>query len=109
MDNIQMQFAIAGIINGLVQLIILVASIIILVKKKSTATVFLCVGSLLNIIGFVGGYIYNAIAAQNGTEAILNAQVTLHFFNAFSIFIFGVGLLLLALNHFGKHSTDRLN
>lgn len=104
-----MQFAIAGIINGLVQLIILVASIVILVKKKSIATVLLFVGTLLNIIGFVGGYIYNAIAAQNGTEAILDAQVTLHFFNAFSLLVFGVGLLLLAVNHFGKHSTDRVN
>ncbi|MEP3836099.1 MAG: hypothetical protein ABJM36_00530 [Algibacter sp.] len=106
MDNFQIQFAIAAAINGLVQLIVLLASIIMLVKKRCIATVFLFTGSLLNTIGYVGGYLYNIIAAQKGTETLLDAQVTLTFFNAFSFFVFGVGFLLLAINYFNKNSIE---
>ncbi len=102
MDTIQWQFAIAGFINGLVHLIVLTASIIIVVKKRSVASLLLLVGSLLNSVGLVGGFVYNAWAAQKGTEAILDAQVTLTFFNAFSFFVFGLGLFLLALGFYKK-------
>ncbi|PIA82143.1 hypothetical protein BFR04_12650 [Gaetbulibacter sp. 4G1] len=104
-DTLQLQFAIAGIINGLVHLTILIATIIMLAKKRSIATFLLLVGSILNSIGFAGGFIYNAIAAKNGTEALLSAQVTLTFFNAFSYFIFGIGLLLLSINVFKRHNS----
>lgn len=104
-DDLQLQFAIAGIINGLVHLIILMASIIMLVKKRTIGTILLLLGSLLSSIGFTGGFIFNAIAAKKGTEALLDAQVTLTFFNAFSFLIFGIGVLLLAINSFKKHHS----
>jgi len=103
MDALQLKFAVASIINGLVHLIILIASILILLKKRSIASIFLVLGSILSSIGFAGGFIYNAMAAKKSTEALLNAQVTLTFFNAFSFFVFGVGLLLLALNFYKKN------
>lgn len=109
MDNLQWQLAIAGIINGLVQIIILIASIVLLVKKRSTATLLICIGSMLSSISLGGGVIYNAIAARKGTEAILDAQVNLNFFNAFSFLIFGIGLLMLAITHFKKNSTEIVN
>lgn len=68
-------------------------------------SLFLLIGSLLNSICFVGGFIYNAIAARNGTEALLDVQVTLTFFNAFSFFVFGIGLHLLALNFIGETNS----
>ncbi|WP_034040705.1 hypothetical protein [Wocania ichthyoenteri] len=98
MDNTQLQLVAASIVSGLVHLIVLIASIIMFAKKRTIATIVLLLGSVLTSIGFIGGFIYNAIAARNGTEALLDAQVTLTFFNAFSFFIFGIGLFLLALN-----------
>ncbi|MFD1614410.1 hypothetical protein [Gelatiniphilus marinus] len=101
-DALQMQFAITGLINGLIHLIILIASILIVVKNKSVAAILLLIGSLLVSMGFAGGFIYNVLAAQKGPEAIVNAQVTLSFFNAFSFLVFGIGLFLLALNYYKK-------
>lgn len=106
MDALEWKFAIAGIINGLVHVIIVLATIIIAVKKRSIASIILLVGSLLMSFGFAGGFIYNAIAARNGTEALLNAQVTLTFFNAFAFFVFGLGLLLLSINSLKKHKSE---
>lgn len=103
MDALQLKFAVTGIINGLVHLIILVASIILFVKKRSVAAIFLLLGSLLTSIGFAGGFIYNVLAAQKGPETLVNAQVTLSFFNAFSFMVFGIGLLLLAISFYKKN------
>jgi len=105
MDTLQLQFAIAAVINGLVHLIVLIAAIIMFAKKRTIATILLLLGSVLTSIGFAGGFIFNAMAARNGTEAILDAQVTLTFFNAFSFFVFGVGLLILAINGFKKYNS----
>ena len=102
-DTLQLQFAFAGILNGLVHLIILIASIILIIKKRSAATIILFIGSILTSLGFIGGFVYNAIAARNGTDALLNAQVLLNFFSVFSFFIFGTGFLLLVLNNFKKN------
>jgi len=109
MDNIQLHLAITAIINGLVQLIVLIATIIMLIKKRNSATVLLCIGSILNILGFVGGIIYNAMAAQYGTDAILQAQINLNYFNAFAYVIFGIGLLLLAISYVEKNTMNTVN
>ena len=103
LETLELQFAIASILNGMVHLIIFISSIILIIKKRSAATVLLFIGSILTSLNFIGGFIYNAIAARNGTEAILNAQVLLNFFSVFSFFLFGIGFLLLVLNNFKKN------
>ncbi len=101
-DNIQLQYALASLMNGVIHLIVLVATIVLIIKKRSMATLLLFIGSLLTSLGFIGGFIYNAIAAKDGAEALLNAQVYLNFFSVFSFFLFGIGFLLLVLNNFKK-------
>lgn len=105
MDTLQVQLAIASFINALVHLIVLTASIIIFIKSRSVASIFLLIGSLLSGIGLVGGALYNAWAAQKGTKALLDAQVVLAFFNAFAFLVFGIGLLVLALSFYKKNQS----
>ena len=102
-DTLQLQYALASVLNGLVHLVILIASIILIVKKRSVATILLFIGSILTSLGFIGGFVYNTIAVQNGTDVLLKAQVVLNFFSVFSFFIFGIGFLLLVLKNFKKN------
>jgi len=105
MENFELQFMITNIINGLMQLIVLIAAIIMLIKKRNTATVLLCIGSALTTLGIVGGIIYNAMAARDGTEGILRAQIHLNYFNTFAYIIFAIGLLLLAFTYFENNNN----
>ncbi len=102
MENIQYQFIISGLINGLVNLIVLIACIILFSKKRTPATILLLVGGILCFISFFGSIFYNIWAAQQGSIAVINTQVAVSFFQGFAFFVFGIGLLLLAVNDFKK-------
>ncbi|APY09826.1 hypothetical protein BWZ22_00555 [Seonamhaeicola sp. S2-3] len=102
LDSIQYQFLMTGIISGIVHVIIFIASIILIYKKRTIATAILLTGSVLSLISYFGSFALNIWAARISSKLMIKTQITMSFFQGFSFLIFGVGLLLLAINNFKK-------
>jgi len=102
-ESLDTHLIVNGIISFLIQLFVLVACIIIAIKRKSIATKLLLTGAILNVLGFIIRYVLNVTAARNGPEALIHTQLIISYLNNFIYALFGLGLLLFAINDLKKN------
>ena len=96
---------IGQIIGGLATLILLVASIILITKKKTLATLLILIGNILLLITSIASPFANIIAGQESMETIVMTQGILVNVRSVSYVIFAIGLLLFAVTEFTKSKT----
>lgn len=96
-DSITAHFQISQAISIIIQILVLVACIIIVTKKKSTASYILLIGAILNLFSFFG-YTLIGILPFDSQEAIIKMQIIVSYANTFAHAVFTLGLLLFVVN-----------
>lgn len=106
MEDITAHIYIAQVFYFIIHVVILIASIIIISKKKSTATVLLLIGGILSILNYIIRIALNAVASFSNQFSIMDMQVIINYTNVFIFSIFGIGLLLFAINDLKRTIND---
>lgn len=98
MDSNLVFFGLAGILATIAKLIILLASILLLVKRRSAATWLMLAGSLLFVLDGLGSALgAYLIARASGPEALIRFQWVLQMTGGLALMLFGAGFLIWVL------------
>ena len=101
-SSTEILFTIGQIISSFSTLILLVASIILFVKKKTLATWFILIGNIMGCITYIGGIFLRVFAGRESMDAFLIAQGISTIVESMAYLVFATGLILLALSEFSK-------
>ncbi|NRD21119.1 hypothetical protein HNV08_13760 [Winogradskyella eckloniae] len=104
-DSTELLFYIGPIIGSISAVLILVASIVLFVKKRTLATSIILVGNLLSCLSFIGGILLNAILSNKPMETMLLIQATTSIVQSISYLIFAIGLTMFAFTEFSKNKN----
>ncbi len=108
-NNDSLYFAVGGLFYGLMQLIVLIACIILVLKQRNTATILMLIGQILSIVFSLGRYLWNFLAAQNGVDSVLQAQKIMSMIGPLPYGLFAIGLILFAMNQVKKKRLGQEN
>lgn len=106
-SSTEILFSISQIISVLSTIIILVASIILFIKKKTLATWIILISNFLIIITYVGRLVLDVIVNKSS-----NVDNYINFLGISSIvqnlayLLFTIGLILLVVTEFSKNKTS---
>ncbi|NRR92312.1 hypothetical protein HSX10_12110 [Winogradskyella undariae] len=102
LSSTEMLFTIGSIISVFSTLIILMASIILFIKKKTLATWIILIGTILVFVTYIGNIILNVFASRGNMDTLLLLQGVSNIIQSLSYLIFTVGLTILAITEFSK-------
>ena len=105
LSSTEMLFTIGSIISVFSTLIILMASIILFIKKKTLATWIILIGTISVFITYIGNIILNVFASRGSMDTLLLLQGVSNIVQSLSYLIFAVGLIILAITEFSKRKT----
>ncbi|MDC6363078.1 MULTISPECIES: hypothetical protein [Flavobacteriaceae] len=108
-NNDSLYFAVGGLFYGLIQLIVLIACIILVLKQRNTATILMLTGQILSIVFSLGGYLWNFLAAKNGVDSLLQANKIMSVVGPLPYGLFAIGLILFAMNQVKKKRLGQEN
>ncbi|MCR9227653.1 MAG: hypothetical protein NXH90_09575 [Flavobacteriaceae bacterium] len=94
MENLQNYYVIGGALNTLGQLIIVIASIILLIKQRNIPVFLILLGSTLSILFSVGSVFWNMVSAQDGPESLARNAGIVNIVSQLPYLLFAIGLLL---------------
>ncbi len=101
-EYLQNQYMIITSINGLIHLIVLVACITLFNKKRTPGTILLLLGSILTFLLPFVNIACNIWVTQQDSQLVIKMQTILSYVGNLAYGIFGVGLLLFAINDLKK-------
>lgn len=101
-NSTEILFTIGQIISGLSTLILLIASIILFIKKKTLATWLILIGNILVFITYIGSLFLNILIGSVNMDTMLMAQGFSLIVQNISYSLFAIGLILLAITEFSK-------
>ncbi|WP_179377252.1 hypothetical protein [Winogradskyella wichelsiae] len=105
LSSTEMLFTIGSIISVFSTLIILMASIILFIKKKTLATWIILIGTILVFITYIGNIILNVFAGRGSMDTLLLLQGVSNIVQSLSYLIFTIGLTILAITEFSKKKS----
>ncbi|MGJ8550671.1 hypothetical protein [Winogradskyella wichelsiae] len=105
LSSTEMLFTIGSIISVFSTLIILMASIILFIKKKTLATWIILIGTILVFITYIGNIILNVFASGGSMDTLLLLQGVSNIVQSLSYLIFTIGLTILAITEFSKKKS----
>ncbi|WP_299555741.1 hypothetical protein [Seonamhaeicola sp.] len=100
-NDFMISFYIGTTLSFLALLIMLVASIILIIKIKSTATYLMLFGSILKIVMAALGTILPILSKD--PEGLLKIQGTISLLSGLSVLIFAIGLIMLSARLARQH------
>ena len=104
-SSTEILFVIGQIINSISTFILLIAAIILFVKKKTLGTWLILIGSFLVFITYVGSLLLNIFTVAKRIDMILTVQGISSIVQNLSYSIFAIGLMVLALTESSKHKS----
>ena len=105
MDGVSTGSIIGAALFTIAQIIILIGCIIIAVKQKSKESYIMLLGIILMILVSLLGT--DLIVSYTGNpQKILDQQIKLSVLTGLANLIFGIGLILLAINSINKKSKN---
>ncbi|MBT8264961.1 MAG: hypothetical protein KJO41_03610 [Bacteroidia bacterium] len=105
MDTYNSLFAFGSILSGLANLVILVATVILLFKRRNLATIIIFIGWFSHSLVFLFGFIANIFAARIGSEELVFTNALMTILNGITVLIFSIGLLIFFIQ-IKKQKTD---
>ncbi len=103
MDNSQtFIYAIGSLLGVLGQIVVIIACIILISKKKNPATVLMLIASILALVVTVLNFSGNMIAAHNGVDSVLTWSKIFALIGPLPYVLFAIGLMLFVTNHIKK-------
>ncbi|WP_179335584.1 hypothetical protein [Winogradskyella costae] len=104
-NSTEILFTISQIISSLSTLILLVAAIILFIKKKTLATWLILIGNIFVFITYILSLFLNIFIGSAGMDTMLIAQGFSLIIQNISYSIFAIGLIILALTEFSKRKS----
>ncbi|QNK78633.1 hypothetical protein [Winogradskyella undariae] len=101
-NSTEILFYIGQVISGLATFIILIAAIILFIKKKTIATWIILIGYLLVVLTYISGLLISIYAGRKSVETLLIAQGVSNITQSLSYLIFATGLIILVITEFSK-------
>ncbi|RDY61295.1 hypothetical protein [Flagellimonas nanhaiensis] len=98
-------FAAGGVLNGIAQLVVLIACIILVIKQKSGSTIMMLVAQILGIFVSVGGFTWTALSAQVDPESVLTASKTMALLGPLPHILFAIGLIWFVYSNVKKRES----
>ncbi len=95
MENLEYIFALAAILGGLVQLILIIAAIILIAKDKNAGTLLMLVGSIMMILNLVAGIVLPMLFAKKGAEFLAKSTALRQLIGQVPFIIYVLGALTL--------------
>ncbi len=105
MSDIEPLFIFGGILRGLAQLVMLIICIVLVYKKKNTATLLMLIGSILTILFYVANIAWPLISASSGTESLAKSVAILNVLGNIPYLVFILGFILFVIKHVKKDSN----
>ena len=105
MENHTFFYAAGGILNGIAQLVVLIACIVLVIKQKSGSTLMMLVAQILGIFVSVAGLTWTTISAQLGPESVLRASKTMALMGPLPHILFAIGLLWFVYSNVKKRGA----
>lgn len=103
MDNSQtFIYAIGSLLGVLGQIVVIIACIILISKKKNPATMLMLIASILALVVTILNFSGNIIAAQAGVDSVLTWSKIFALIGPLPYVLFAIGLILFATNHVKK-------
>lgn len=97
MENVEWFYALAGALGGLAQVILIVASILLVYKNRHTGTVLMLMGSILMLLNSVGSVIFPIIFSSQGPEFLVKSLGVRQIAGQFPFLIYVLGALIYAI------------
>ncbi|WP_179349718.1 hypothetical protein [Winogradskyella pacifica] len=101
-NSTEILFTIGQIISSLSTLILLIAALILFIKKKTLATWLILIGNILVFITYIGSLLLTVFTGSASMDTILMAQGFSIIVQNLSYSLFAIGLIILALTEFSK-------
>ncbi|WP_179339127.1 hypothetical protein [Winogradskyella ludwigii] len=101
-SSTEILFTVGQIISSFSTLILLIASIILFVKKKTLATWLILIGNSMGCITYIGSIFLSFFAGKESMDTFLIAQGISTIVQSMFYLIFAIGLILLVLSEFSK-------
>ncbi|MUU76819.1 hypothetical protein [Winogradskyella endarachnes] len=101
-NSTEILFSIGQSMYGFTMLIILTATIILFIKKRTPATWMILIGYLLVCISYLTSLIIITIAGRSSMDTMLQIQGISSIVKSLSYLIFAIGLIMLAITEFSK-------
>ncbi|MCL6265632.1 hypothetical protein [Flagellimonas myxillae] len=101
-DSNMLFYGLGSFLGALAQLAVIVGCIVLVGKRKNTATILMLVASIFSLFFMIGNMLWSVIAGQYGTEAILTWSKLAAVLGPLPYILFAIGLLLYAVNHVKK-------
>ncbi|MBU2920403.1 hypothetical protein KO504_03550 [Winogradskyella psychrotolerans] len=101
-SSTEILFYTGQIISALSTFIILIASIILFIKKRTLATWLILIGSVLVILTSVTSLVIRVFASAESVGTLLLTQGISIIIQNVSYLIFSVGLIILVVSEFSK-------
>ena len=98
-------YAAGGVLNGIAQLIVLIACIVLVIKQKSGSTILMLIAQIMGIFVSIGGFTWTALSAQLGSESVLRASKLMALMGPIPHILFAVGLLWFVLSKVKKRNS----
>ena len=99
MDNSDtLFFAAGGLLNGIAHLLIIIACVVLVIKRKSGPAVLMLAAQVLALLFYVGSLAWTTFAARQGAESLVQTSKILAMLGPLPHILFAVGLLWLAIS-----------
>lgn len=90
------------ILSGISSLGVVIATIILFIKKKTLSTTLLMIGSVLVVLFSIGSFIANRVAGNQSAEMLVKTISWSKLMGGFISLIFVVGLLIFVIKDFKR-------
>ncbi|WP_418636680.1 hypothetical protein [Winogradskyella sp.] len=101
-SSTEILFYTGQIISALSTFIVLIASIILFIKKRTLATWLILIGSVLVILTSVASLVIRVFSSAESVDTLLLIQGISIIIQNVSYLIFSVGLIILVVSEFSK-------
>ncbi|MBF8151392.1 hypothetical protein ITJ86_15910 [Winogradskyella sp. F6397] len=105
-NSTEILFYIGQIISAVSIVIVLIATIILFIKKRSLATWLILIGYVLVVITYVAKLFVSVFAGREGMDTLLLTQGISSIVQNLSYLIFAVGLIIFAISEFTTYKSN---
>ena len=105
MKDFEILYLTGGVISTIFQLVIIVATGMLLFKKRSLASGLMFVGSLFSILFYGFSFLGTTLMARQGAESLVKFNGIFSIVNQIPHILFAIGLLLFVIQYLKKNET----
>ncbi|MEM9363265.1 MAG: hypothetical protein AAGA43_11545 [Bacteroidota bacterium] len=105
MKDFEVFYLTSGVISTIFQLVAVVATGMLLFKKRSLATGLMFFGSLFSIVFYGFSFLGTTLMARQGAESVVKFNAIFSIINQIPHILFAIGLLLFVIQYLKRTKT----